>query len=349
METVALFEHLSFGFLGEFDVFAPAETGRTRCENSSMTPSSGGVDSLACYLNRRDERPALFTIHGSDLSLDHDEGWQRIRDSVEGFSESEAVSFHAVKSNFREILLYSSLDHHFTADINRNWCGSIQYGTGLPSLCAPIAHMNGYEFIYQGSGYTTDPEYPTAQPSFVHTLRWGKTESRITEVEMSRQDKIEYLANNFQELNGSLTVRSCFNDTTGQNCSECEKCRRTILGLCTEGIDPNTVGYDVDQSTFESVRHDLEQGKMSLEGFRLYFWRDLRNRAREREHVHMANSDFYEWFQSVDLSKPTTADENKSQRDVSTPGLQNVLLNMPYPADTILWSVANSVKRKLPF
>ncbi|NHN65698.1 IS5/IS1182 family transposase, partial [Haloarcula sp. JP-Z28] len=29
-ETLALFEHLSFEFLGEFDVFAPAETGRTR-------------------------------------------------------------------------------------------------------------------------------------------------------------------------------------------------------------------------------------------------------------------------------------------------------------------------------
>jgi hypothetical protein len=29
-ETLALFEHLSFEFLDEFDVFAPAETGRTR-------------------------------------------------------------------------------------------------------------------------------------------------------------------------------------------------------------------------------------------------------------------------------------------------------------------------------
>ncbi|SDN52515.1 hypothetical protein SAMN05192554_1565, partial [Haloarchaeobius iranensis] len=29
-ETLALFEHLSFEFLEEFDVFAPAETGRTR-------------------------------------------------------------------------------------------------------------------------------------------------------------------------------------------------------------------------------------------------------------------------------------------------------------------------------
>ena len=28
-ETLALFEHLSFEFLEEFDVFAPAETGRT--------------------------------------------------------------------------------------------------------------------------------------------------------------------------------------------------------------------------------------------------------------------------------------------------------------------------------
>jgi len=29
-ETLAMFEHLSFEFLEEFDVFAPAETGRTR-------------------------------------------------------------------------------------------------------------------------------------------------------------------------------------------------------------------------------------------------------------------------------------------------------------------------------
>jgi len=30
METLGLFEHLSFEFLEEFDVFTPAETGRTR-------------------------------------------------------------------------------------------------------------------------------------------------------------------------------------------------------------------------------------------------------------------------------------------------------------------------------
>ena len=29
-ETLTLFEHLSFGFLEEFDVFAPSEAGRTR-------------------------------------------------------------------------------------------------------------------------------------------------------------------------------------------------------------------------------------------------------------------------------------------------------------------------------
>ena len=39
-ETLALFEHLSFEFLEEFDVFAPAETGRTRdLEPSEITLS----------------------------------------------------------------------------------------------------------------------------------------------------------------------------------------------------------------------------------------------------------------------------------------------------------------------
>ncbi len=39
-ETLALFEHLSFEFLEEFDVLAPAETGRTRDQPVVITRST---------------------------------------------------------------------------------------------------------------------------------------------------------------------------------------------------------------------------------------------------------------------------------------------------------------------
>ena len=44
-ETLALFEHISFEFLEEFDVFAPAETGRTR----DLEPSEMMRGFLHCY------------------------------------------------------------------------------------------------------------------------------------------------------------------------------------------------------------------------------------------------------------------------------------------------------------
>ncbi|GGJ13477.1 hypothetical protein GCM10008995_24180 [Halobellus salinus] len=44
-ETPASFEHFSFEFLEEFDVFAPAETGRTR----DHEPPELMRDSLHCY------------------------------------------------------------------------------------------------------------------------------------------------------------------------------------------------------------------------------------------------------------------------------------------------------------
>jgi hypothetical protein len=169
------------------------DTNDEQSAHSSSMLFSGGVDSLSSYLKHREEHPALFTIHGSDLSLEYDQGWQRIQSSVNSFADSEGVPLHTVKSNFREILSYRFLDHHFTSSVNRNWWGAVHYGTGLPALCAPITHEYGYGFVYQGSGYTSDSDYPTAQPSFVHCLRWEGTEARITEAGMTRQEKVAYL------------------------------------------------------------------------------------------------------------------------------------------------------------
>lgn len=321
-------------------------------DNSSTSSSSmlftSGVDSLTAYLKHREENPALFTVHGSDVGLEYDKEWQRIRTSVKSFADSEDVFLHTVKSNFREIISYDILGHHFMSDIDRGWWGAVHYGTGLPALCAPIAYNYEYNFVYQGSGYTRDPDYPTAQPGFVHCLRWGDTEARITEVEMSRQEKIKYISENLDDFNGLTTIRSCYSDNASKNCSECEKCRRTMIGLCIEGINPNTVGYSMDQDTLVSIRRDLEGGNMTIEGYRLYFWQDLQDRANERKSIYMGDADFFDWFRSVEFTR-FAIEERKQKRleNILTGYPQNVILSMPYPIDVYLWSIAKPIKKLL--
>jgi len=52
-ETLALFEHLSFGFLEGFDVFAPAQTGRTR----DLEPPEMMRGFLHCYYGESRRKP----------------------------------------------------------------------------------------------------------------------------------------------------------------------------------------------------------------------------------------------------------------------------------------------------
>lgn len=165
---------------------------------------------------------------------------------------------------------------------------------------------------------------------------------------MTRQKKIEFLVENFDSFDNSLIIRSCYYHDAGRNCSECEKCRRTILGLCLAGLDPNKAGYNIDQESLVSIRHDLEQGDMKLTPTTLYFWQDLQNRSQNVERVYFGDSDFFDWFRSVDLSGFLTEGkaENRFAR-ILADDIKTLILRMPYPANRYLWASAKPVKAVL--
>lgn len=310
---------------------------------------SGGVDSLTSYANHREESPALFTIHGSDLDLANEAGWRRVRRSVEAFAGAEGVPVHTIRSNFREVLAYFFLDHTFATDVHQGWWEAIHYGTALPALCAPIAFRDGYRYVYQGSGYNADPSYPTAQPSFVHELRWDETQARITELDMTRQEKLDYLSENLDTFERTPTIRSCYSDASGANCAACPKCRRTILGLCLAGVDPNDVGFDVDQSVFAAISDDIEAGDLVLDEVSLYFWREMQRRASERESIVLADDDFLEWFRSINLASVGAGTGDGTAWDrLTVDRIKAAVVSLPYPLDALVWSLARPAKRRLP-
>lgn len=321
-----------------------------RSGSKSALLFSGGVDSLACYANHMSESPDLVTIHGSDLSVNENEGWKKIEHHVNEFAEKHNLQCHFIRSNFRDIFRYPMLDRHLTGDINRGWWGAIQYGTALPAMCAPIGYRQGYSVIYQGSGYTQDPTYPTAQPGFVNELFWSPTSAKLTEVDLTRQEKIDMIASS--ELLETPIIRSCYRSATGDNCSACEKCYRTMIGLHLAGVDPEKYGYDFSSETVSHIKSAVTSGTVDLSGIGLQFWGQLQESAKTRipdaEEDYI--EDFYRWFKSADLSAYANSDNPdfwKRAEKISNP----IVDVLPYPlnvyADDFRYQAADKIKKRV--
>lgn len=319
----------------------------TSTSGSSML-FSGGVDSLACYVEHRHEEPALFTVHGSDVDLDNETAWESVHEQVDSFADPRGLTVHRIRSNFRA-LRYGLVNACLTSGIDRGWWGSVHFGTALPALCAPVAYHRGYEVVYEASGYTADPTRPNAQPSFVDEIAWDGTRVEMTEVDQSRQDKIGVIADYLAGTSEPLTVRSCYSDERGENCSECSKCRRTIIGLIVEGVDPNTVGYHVDGSTLADTRRAFEEGELRLHLPNKVFWEEIRDELDgegDREYLH-DDVGFFDWLRSVDLDQFVTEGEGRVEQLGYTAG--RVLFEVPYPLDVWLWDAGRtSVERLRP-
>ena len=62
--------------------------------------------------------------------------------------------------------------------------------------------------------------------------------------ETNRQEKVKNICNYVKNNNiDDLKLRVCWQSSGGDNCSECEKCYRTILEILVLGYDPNKLGF----------------------------------------------------------------------------------------------------------
>jgi hypothetical protein len=101
------------------------------------------------------------------------------------------------------------------------------------------------------------------------------------------------------------------------NCSSCEKCSRTIVGLILEGIDPRGLGFAVNQKTLELVRARLENGTHALQDHQVWLWKDIQRCIPSKlDHNLFGASEFFSWLSSFDLENSRGARKAKRQ-DIS--------------------------------
>lgn len=284
-------------------------------KNTSCMFFSGGVDSVSSLITKLEESPTLITIWGSDIELTNSEGWRNVKKEIETFGQQRDLKNLFIKSSFRSFINYEQLDRQLKtqlkAQLKDNWWHGIQHGIGLIGHAVPYAYKNKMKTIYiPGTHNLKDLNIRCASyPTIDEKVKFSVGKVIHEGFKNARQDKLQIISNYIKEKKDNIFIRVCWKATTGKNCSRCEKCARTILGLLAEGIDPNKHGFEVNSKTLKNIqlmwKKDIVPTPMTIT-----FWKDIQKRFKENENYWGKNVDI-KWILNIDFVQHG---ENNRQR-----------------------------------
>lgn len=246
--------------------------------DKSATFFSGGVDSLATLINRLDEKPALITVWGSDIKVGNTEGWDKVKREVVNFGTDRGLDNWLIKSNFREVVNEIELDKAYQSKMNDGWWHGAQHGIGLIGLAIPLAYVNKLKTLYIPSTFTEKDGHVScaSYPTIDNNVAFAGGKVLHEGFENTRQNKINIISRYIKEKEENLFIRVCWQSTDGKNCSECEKCSRTIMGLISQKINPNNHGFTITQNTLNYIENNWKN-KWILPNRSIRAWIDIKN------------------------------------------------------------------------
>jgi hypothetical protein len=246
-------------------------------QNSAML-FSGGVDSYASFIKHIDDNLTLFTLRGADMVLDDQEQWDGLMqyNSRENLIAKNAKYY--IESNLREFYTY-----RVDLLVENGWWGKVQHGLGMLGLLAPSSFINNINNIFIASSYSKHDDDELnggwgSTPQIDEQIRWANISIINDGFDLERQEKIKLLVNYSKKSNNRITLRVCYSEIKRDlNCSRCEKCYRTIVGIILEGGDPNAYGFRVNENIYIQMFEDFRESRNNIH---IFFWHELMERAK---------------------------------------------------------------------
>lgn len=302
---------------------------------------TGGVDSTASYVRHREAEPTLLSIRGWTIPSDEsgDESWGHLRSRVRSFAHERDLETAFVEANMLSFLDHPMLLAHYKRFVDGAWYSSVGHGLGLLGLCAPVAYARGMRDLYVAATHWEgiDLEWGS-RPDIDDAVRWAGTQCHHACYDLTRQERLDLLADYVDETGTDLPLQTC-NARMDGNCGTCEKCYRTAIGLRLAGLDPNRHGYAFDDRQYARVRRAFERGQWVLGDDERYMWADIRDRVRETEPESEAETAFFEWLDAADLEALVSESASPLHHRLLRAGARNAphgVYNALYP----VWTTA---------
>lgn len=260
---------------------------------------SGGVDAYTTYFRNMSPGLDLITVWGADVDLDDEKQWSRVVELNEKEKLLKCNNKYYVTSNIRDF--YTHNVDLLLADLG--WWGKVQHGLSLNSLVAPLSYIDGYSTLYIASSYTENFGFAWGStPEIDNKIRWGETSVVHDGFELKRQDKVKVIVDNLKSLDSALVLRVCYSELNSRvNCSKCEKCHRTIIGIILENEDPNKYGFETSFEVYNDMLKDYAKG-FSSEGTK-YFWWEILERIKNTKEIFIFQDKAYESIKMKELQR----------------------------------------------
>ena len=145
----------------------------------------------------------------------------------------------------------------------------------MAHLFSPIAYINKYKNIYIASSFPIEylGKYTCASdPTIDNNLHFASCKVIHDGCEFSRQQKIKNICDYLDKSKEkSIPARVCWISEGGDNCCECEKCYRTILGIIAEKKDPNDFGFNLTEEKRKKMMERMPKINQVKYNFQNYY------------------------------------------------------------------------------
>jgi hypothetical protein len=237
---------------------------------------SGGVDAYATFFRHHTEGLDLVSIHGADIPIKDKNQWQKFV----AFTANEPLL-----AQHEKLHVEANLREFYTYQVNllvpsKAWWGTVQHGLALNSLVAPLGNALGYSKVYIASSYTDAIQIVWGStPEIDNSISWSGCVVDHDGYELQRIKKIGLIVSKTAKKLNKVNLRVCYSELNKElNCSNCEKCYRTMLGLSLYNADPANYGLKITEDTYFKIIELIQAGFKSSGS--QYFWWELHERMK---------------------------------------------------------------------
>lgn len=266
---------------------------------------SHGLDSIYTSLKHSDKKQLLLTAWGhSDCPLGYDKVWQHLSDLVISFAKKFKQKFLFFSSNYHSFLNFKYIDSTMSSEIS-SWRMQAIEGLGFIGLVAPVLLSKGYVKLYIASSLTWDNPFPGAPlPVIDENIAFAGIQVIHDAFDVLREEKGRYIAQQCKSLEIPymyLRVCSMIRRNGGMNCSNCEKCFRTITNFLLLGEDLKRFGFDISNAeAIAKIKEYLPSSKIDVK--KSQFWRTLQKFGKKNlKLLDPLHESFAKWFIQLDI------------------------------------------------
>ena len=236
--------------------------------NETTCLFSGGVDATFTFLRHKDEHPVLFNVWGVDTDLIDSKGHLEMDGYFNKVSKDFGVKYVCIKSTLRTFLNESYLNDDGYKRIKDYWWHGAQHSIGLLSLLSPYNNIKKVKTNYIASTFTeTELKQGVkcaSYPVIDNSLKMASSTVVHDGFEAARIDKVRYICEQVKKDDLKLDLKVCFNYQDGKNCSNCEKCFRTIAAILVYDDDLSKYGFKLKSKKAKEMKLFLDTHEIGI-------------------------------------------------------------------------------------